>query len=375
MMDARVRRLADILVNYSLKVRNGEKVLIQNNNIEANFVRALVAAVHRAGGLAFLDLHEKSIDRELYMQGSEEQFALQAEFELERMKKMDAYIGFTSLRNAFAWRDLPADKMALYNRYIWEKVHIERRISHTKWVVLRYPSPAMAQNAGMSEAAFEDFFFDVCTLDYAAMSKAMDPLVALMEKTDKVRIVGPGTDLSFSIKGMPAIKCDGTVNIPDGEVYSAPLRDSVEGVLSYNTPSEKDGFKFESIRFEFKKGKIVDAKANDTARINTILDIDEGARYLGEFSFGLNPYIRQPLLDTLFDEKISGSVHITPGNSYDDCFNGNRSSLHWDIVLMQDEASGGGEIWMDGALVRKNGRFVLPTLSGLNPENLSTSKS
>lgn len=370
MTDPRARRLADILVNYSVKVQRGEKVLIQDTNAEPEFVKALVRAIHEAGGLAFVTIRDKSIERELYLNGPEGQFELQARFELERMRAMDAFIGFTSLRNSFAWKDIPSDKMELYNRHIWKKVHIEQRLPHTKWVVLRYPSAAMAQNAGMSESAFEDFFFEVCTMDYERMSKAMDPLVDLLRRTDEVRIVGPGTDLSFSIKGLPAIKCDGTMNIPDGEVYTAPVRDSAEGTLSYNTPGEKDGFKFESVRFEFRKGRIVDARANDTKRLNAMLDIDEGARYLGEFAFGVNPFIEGPLLDTLFDEKISGSVHITPGNSYDDCFNGNRSSLHWDLVLMQDESSGGGEIWLDGRLARKDGRFTLPELEALNPEHL-----
>lgn len=370
MTDQRLEKLADILVNYSVKVEKGEKVLIQNNNSEPDFVKALVRAVHKAGGLAFVDLKDRAIDRALYSGGPEEQFALQARFEQERMKAMDAYIGFTSLRNSFAWKDIPSDKLDLYNRYIWKKVHIEERVPNTKWVVLRFPSAAMAQNAGMSEEAFEDFYFDVCTMDYARMSKAMDPLVDLLRRTDKVRIVGPDTDLRFSIKGMPAIKCDGSMNIPDGEVYTAPLRESVEGVVRYNAPSEKDGFKFENVRLEFKGGKIIGASANDNRRINSMLDIDEGARYLGEFAIGVNPFITQPLLDTLFDEKIRGSVHITPGNSYDDCFNGNRSSLHWDLVLMQDAASGGGEVWFDGRLARKDGVFVIPELEGLNPENL-----
>lgn len=370
MTDPRLEKLADILVNYSVKVQKGEKVLVQNNNSEPEFVKALVRAIHGAGGLAFIDLKDRAIDRELYRGGSEEQFALQARFELERMKAMDVYIGFTSLRNSFAWKDIPPDKMDLYNRYIWKKVHIEERVPNTKWVVLRFPSAAMAQNAGMSEEAFEDFYFDVCTMDYAKMSKAMDSLVGLMRRSDRVRIAGPDTDLRFSIKGMPAIKCDGSMNIPDGEVYTAPLRGSVEGFVRYNAPSEKDGFKFENVRLEFRKGKIISASANDSGRINSMLDIDEGARYLGEFALGLNPFITRPLLDTLFDEKIAGSVHITPGNSYDDCFNGNRSSLHWDLVLMQDAASGGGEIWFDDRLVRKDGRFVLPELEGLNPENL-----
>lgn len=372
MQDQRLKKLAHLLVNYSTKVQPGDKVLIENVNPEPDFVRLLIEEVHAAGGLAFVSYRDKRLERTLFMNAPEEQFALQAEFERASMDKMDVYIGFTNMQNSFAWQDLPQDKIELYNRHIWKKVHIERRISNTRWVVLRYPSAAMAQNAGMSEDAFEQFYFDVCTMDYAKMSKAMDPLVALLERSDRVRVKGPGTDLEFSIKGMPAIKCDGTMNIPDGEVYTAPIRDSVNGVLSYNTPSEKDGFKFENIVFEFKNGKIVRAEANDSERINKILDIDEGARYLGEFSFGVNPYITKPMLETLFDEKIAGSLHITPGNSYDDCFNGNRSALHWDIVLMQDAASGGGEVWIDGVLVRKDGLFVQPELVALNPEALRT---
>jgi aminopeptidase len=370
MIDSRLEKLARILVNYSIKVKPGEKVLIQDNNVEAAFVRALVEAVHDAGGLPFVTLRDRTIDRALYRRATEEQVRLQARFERDRMKEMDCYIGYTSLRNASAWADMPGDRLDLYNRYIWKEVHIEERVPNTRWVVLRYPAPAFAQLASMSEEAFEDWYFDVCTLDYARMSKAMDPLVELMAKTDRVRLVAPGTDLSFSIKGLPPVKCDGSMNIPDGEVYTAPVRDSVEGVISYNTPSEHDGFCYEGIRFEFKGGRIVKASANDTERINRVLDIDEGARYVGEFALGVNPFITKPMKETLFDEKIAGSFHFTPGNSYDDCFNGNRSALHWDLVLIQTSEWGGGEIWFDGRLVRKDGRFVVPELEGLNPERL-----
>lgn len=370
MIDSRLKRLADILVNYSTKVRPGEKVLIQDNNIEEPFVCALVEAVHKAGGIPFVSLRDKAIDRALYRSASEEQLRLQAKFERDRMREMDVFIGYTSLRNASAWSDMPEDKLDLYNRYITKLVHMEERVPNTRWVVLRYPSAAFAQLASMSDEAFEDWFFEVCTMDYAAMSRAMDPLVALMERTDRVRLVSPGTDLSFSIKGLPAIKCDGTMNIPDGEVYTAPVRDSVEGVISYNTQTEHDGFTFERIRLEFQKGRIVKASANDSERINRVFDIDEGARYVGEFAIGVNPFVTKPMKEALFDEKISGSIHFTPGNSYDDCPNGNHSALHWDIVLIQTAAWGGGEIWFDGKLVRKNGLFVPPELEGLNPERL-----
>lgn len=370
MVDPRIRKLARILVTYSIAAKKGEKVLVQDTNLEPEFVRALVEEIHEAGALPFVTFRDRTVDRALYARATDQQLELQARFEADRMREMDCFIGFTSLRNQFAWADVPADRMEAYNRIVMKKVHHDVRVPHTRWVVLRYPSAAFAQLASMSEEAFEDWYFDVCTMDYAKMSQAMDALVDYMARTDRVRLVGPGTDLSFSIKGLPPIKCDGTMNIPDGEVYTAPVRDSVEGVISYNAPAEKDGFTFERIRFEFSKGRIVKASANDEARINRILDIDEGARYVGEFAIGVNPFITKPMKETLFDEKIAGSIHFTPGNSYDDCFNGNRSALHWDLVLIQTPEWGGGEIWFDGRLVRKDGRFVVPELEGLNPERL-----
>ncbi len=371
MTDPRIRKLADLLVNFSIKAQKGEKVLIQDNNLELDFVKAIVEAVHDAGALPFVALRDRSLDRALYRRASPEQMELQARFEADRMREMDCYIGFTSLRNQSAWSDMPADQLDLYNRTISKKVHMEVRLPDTRWVVLRYPSPAFAQLASMSEEAFEDWYFEVCTMDYAKMSRAMDPLVELMARTDDVHILGPGTDLSFSIKGLPPIKCDGSMNIPDGEVYTAPVRDSVNGVISYNAPAEHENFVYEGIRFEFKRGKIIGASSNDNERINRILDIDEGARYVGEFALGLNPHINRVMKESLFDEKIAGSLHFTPGNSYDDCFNGNRSSLHWDLVLVQTPEWGGGEIWFDGVLVRKDGLFTLPELEGLNPGSLT----
>jgi len=260
--------------------------------------------------------------------------------------------------------------MRLYSSIYVERVHHRIRVNDTKWVVLRYPNSSMAQLAGKSTRSFEDFYFDVCNLDYSKMDKAMNALKAVMERTDKVRITGPGTDLSFSIKGMSAVKCSGHMNVPDGEIYTAPLRDSVEGFITYNTPSISNGFKFENVKLTFSKGKIVEATANDTERINGILDTDEGARYIGEFALGVNPYIMEPMCDILFDEKISGSIHFTPGSCYEDAYNGNKSAVHWDLVLIQRPEYGGGEIWFDDVLIRKDGLFVLPELECLNPEQL-----
>ena len=251
-----------------------------------------------------------------------------------------------------------------------QSVHGQLRIPKTRWVVLRDATPAMAQMAEMSTEAFEDFYFDVCTMDYSRMEAAMAPLKALMERTDRVHILGPGTDLTFSIKGMPAVPCAGRVNIPDGEIFTAPVRESVNGTIAYNVPSTHDGFSFENMRLTFRDGRITSVACNDGARAERVFDQDEGARYVGEFALGVNPYITRPMNNTLFDEKIMGSFHFTPGACYDECDNGNRSALHWDLVCIQTPEYGGGEIWFDGVLVRKDGRFVLPELAPLEPENL-----
>jgi aminopeptidase len=260
--------------------------------------------------------------------------------------------------------------MKLYQQRWLKPVHLEVRVPRTKWVVLRWPTPSMAQQAKMSTDAFEDYYFSVCNLDYRKMSQAMEPLKRLMEKTDKVQIEGPGTNLEFSIANMKAVPCDGRLNIPDGEVYTAPVRESVNGTIRYNTRSLYLGTEFSDISFEIEKGRIVDASGQPADRLREILDSDDGARYFGEFAIGVNPHVTQPMLDTLFDEKIAGSIHFTPGNAYDDADNGNRSQVHWDLVLIQTPEWGGGTIHFDGKLIRKDGLFVPRNLKPLNPENL-----
>lgn len=370
MTDHRIEILAKNLVSYSCKVQPGEKVLIETKGFELPLTKTLVKEVYKAGGIPFVTIKNDEITRALLNGCSEDQIKLMAEFELARMKKMDAYIGIRYSENSNELGDVPEDKMKLYSSLFNKPVHSEQRVEHTKWVILRYPNSAMAQMAEMSTEAFEDYYFNVCNLDYSKMSREMDPLVQWMEKTDRVRITGKNTDLSFSIKGMPAIKCDGDRNIPDGEVFSAPLKTSVNGIISFNTPAKYQGFTYENITLEFKDGKIIKATANDTEKINQVLDTDEGARYVGEFSLGLNPYIDKPMKDTLFDEKIRGSFHFTPGSCYDECNNGNKSAIHWDLVFIQRPEYGGGEIWFDNVLIRKDGVFVPEELKGLNPENL-----
>lgn len=370
MKDPRIQKLAKNLINYSVQLQPGEKVLIENFGLERELVTALVKEAYEAGGYPFVTLKDAAVDRSLLMGAQEEQYDMMADFEARKMEQMDAYIGLRSGENINEQSDVPDEKMRIHGNTIGKKVHREIRVPKKKWVVLRYPTSSMAQLAKMSTEAFEDFYFDVCNLDYSKMDAAMDSLADLMNRTDRVRLTGEGTDLTFSIKDIPAVKCAGRLNIPDGEVYSAPVKDSVNGVISYNTPSPYNGFTFENVKLTFKDGKIVEAEANDSDRINKIFDTDEGARYVGEFAIGVNPFIQHPMQDILFDEKIDGSFHFTPGECYEDAYNGNHSNIHWDMVMIQRPEYGGGEIYFDDVLIRKDGRFIIPELEGLNPENL-----
>ncbi len=370
MADSRILKLADVLVAHSTKLQPNERVLIEAFDVPEDLVSALIDRVVAAGAIPFVETKNNRVLRKLLQNANLDMVERQASWELSRMEQMDAYIGIRGSFNALESSDVPNDKMALYQKHVWGTVH-RHRVNKTKWVVLRYPSPAFAQSAGMSTEAFEDFYFNVCTLDYAKMEAAQQPLKARMDKAERVRLTGVGTNLEFSLNGLQAIVCAGERNIPDGECFSAPVRDSVNGVIKYNTPTIYQGVKFSDITLEFKDGKIIDATGSDTKRLNEILDSDEGARYIGEFAIGFNPYVTKPMLDILFDEKIAGSFHFTPGQAYEGVAdNTNRSSVHWDMVFIQTPEYGGGEIYFDDELIRKDGLFVPQDLQDLNPENL-----
>jgi len=368
MHDPRFDKLAKLLTGFSTSLHKGDKVLLEGFDVPAEMMIALVRAVRDLGAVPFVQIHQARLSREMVRDASEEQYDLIARHELARMKQMDAYIAIRGADNIAEMADVPSDRMKLVSKKV--KPVLDHRVKKTRWCILRWPSPSMAQQAGMSTEAFENFFFDVCTLDYARMKPGMKALVELMDKTDKVEIKSPGTDLTFSIKGIPAIACGGTHNIPDGEVFTAPVRKSVQGHITFNAPTIYQGVAFDNIRLEFKDGKIIDATGNNTAKLNQILDSDEGARYIGEFALGFNPHILHPMRDILFDEKIAGSFHFTPGQCYEQTENGNRSQVHWDMVNIQREDYGGGTIHFDGKLIRENGRFVPKALQALNPERL-----
>ena len=365
MHDPRIDQLARQLVRYSTQVKKGDRVWIDCFDVPNCVAVALIRAVVEAKGLPIVKLHDSVVSRELILHSSEEQYDLLAKNNLDLMQETDCYIAVRGSHNITENSDIPNNKMQMVMAKL-RPVQNER-VNNTRWCVLRWPTPSMAQQAGMSTQQFEDFFFRVCLLDYAALIPAMNALKKLFDKTKNVHLKGPGTDLRFSLKGLKGIACGGRHNIPDGEVFSAPVKDSVEGFISFNAPSIYQGIAFDGVKLEFSQGKIVKAAANNTAAINKILDSDEGARYVGEFAIGFNREIREPMRDILFDEKIAGSFHFTPGQAYEGIAdNGNRSQVHWDMVCIQRPEYGGGEVWFDGKLIRKDGQFTLPELKPLN---------
>lgn len=369
-MDSRIEKLANMMVNYSCHIQPGEKVMLTYEGEETlNMVKALIREIYAAGARPFLIRKDKTLDREIILNADVQQLELMKKHEMAFVEEMDCFISVKAAHNQYEFADVPHEKIGLYAKHYAMPI-VLRRMKYDRWAGISYPCASEAQAMGTSQEAYEDFFFKVCTMDYPKMYEACKPLAELMKKTDKVHLVGPGTDLHFSIKGIGAKICAGDHNIPDGEVFTAPVRDSVNGTVTYTCPNIVDGTCFDKIKFTFKDGKIIDVECSDNDKLNKYLDTDEGSRYIGEFAIGFNPYITKPMRSTAFDEKIAGSFHLTPGMSFEYPGNGNVANIHADLVCIQTPEYGGGEIWFDDVLIRKDGRFVIPELEPLNPENL-----
>lgn len=371
MNDPRFDALARQLVTYSLNVRPGERILLELTDTPDEMATALIRAVREQKADPFLRINHERLVAEMYAGSTDSQYEAIGRHLMAEIQDMDGYIAIRGKQNAFETSSVPSEAMARAMKHL--RPVSQHRINKTRWCALNWPSPGLAQQAGMSTAAFEDFYFKACLMDYAAMAKVAQKLVDRMQAADRVRITGPGTDLSFSIKGIDAIPCCGDCNIPDGEVYTAPVRDSMNGRIQYNTPTVFQGIPFDSVAFVIKDGRIVEARANSddkTAAMNKILDTDPGARYFGEFALGINANILKPMCNILFDEKIAGSFHLTPGQAYAIADNGNTSQIHWDLVCIQTKEYGGGEIYFDDELIRKDGIFLNPELAALNPGGL-----
>lgn len=368
MKDSRLTKIAENIVTYSMDVQPEERIMIMVTDEGEPLARELVRKLYERGAFPYVRIQRQQLQSEWLRGVTAAQANLLADWEAKMWNEMDGYIGIHGEHNDSELSRVPEQNHRVYATAF--QAIFERVDNLMKGVRLNYPTAALAQKAKMPTDMFTDFYFDVCAIDYKRMHAAAIPLYEWMLRTDQVRISGPGTDLRFSIKGMGAVICAGKRNIPDGEVYTAPVRDSINGTIAYNTSSVYKGKAFEHVRFRFEAGKIVEATANDAEKLNSILDCDDGARYVGEFAIGFHPGILQPMGDTLFDEKIAGSFHLTPGRAYQQADNGNRSAIHWDLVAIQRPEYGGGEIWFDDVLIRKDGLFVPDELQGLNPQQL-----
>lgn len=369
MKDIRLEAIAKQVCDYSFELKKGEKVVIYGAPQTMPLIKALMEAIYVRGAYPIVQTVDPEVSKLKLMHDSKEMMEIDVAMQDQLTKHADCYIRIGYSDNDFENSEVPASQTSQYLELM--RPVTNWRVNNTRWMVMRYPSPANAQSARMPFEKYEDLVFNATSFDYSTMKKAMQHLKDVMDKTDKVRITGPNTDLTFSIKDIPAIVCAGEMNLPDGEVYTSPVKDSVNGVLTYNTTSLYNGTLYENVSFTFENGKIVKASAlqgND--KINDLLNTDEGARYIGEFAIGVNPMISNAVGNILFDEKIHGSFHFTPGQAYEDADNGNRSGVHWDLVCIQRPECGGGEMYFDDVLVRKDGRFVIPELECLNPENL-----
>jgi len=378
-IDPRDRQLADMLIRYSTKTKPGELVFIMAvGQSTLGLAQACAEAAAKANAAPYIQFVDPEMQRGFLLNASTKVFQRLAQFELKQMQDADVFIGIRGSDNVFELSDVPRKQMDLYAEHVSQPVHMKERLNNTRWCVLRYPNSSMAQMASQSRGSFADFYYRVCLVDYAKMARDVKPLQALMNKTDRVRLISPGTDIEFSIKGIPAIPCCGNMNVPDGECFTSPVKNSVNGQVTFNAPSLQEGNAFDNVMLRFEDGKIVEAKGADgtqTRRLNEIFDQDAGSRYLGEFALAFNPQILHPMRDILFDEKIAGSFHMAVGNAYEDADNGNRSRLHWDLVCIQRPDYGGGEVWFDGKLIRRDGEFLPEKLQGLNRPKAAVGKS
>jgi len=367
-MEEKLKKLSDMIVNYSLQLKEGDRVLIVAETLNSKeLLKLLIKDIIKVKAVPNVKIIDEEISTLIKENLTDDQIELEVKKKEYEVENHDAFITIRYSTNKYEEKNISKESLKKLGTKTLKLDDI--RINERRWVLLNYPSVLDAFRAKKKTDEFLEYALDVMTIDYEKMNEKLKPLKELMEKTDMVRIIGKGTNLTFSIKDIPVVPCAGDSNIPDGEVFTAPVKTSVNGYINYNAPSSYMGHVFNNVKLTFKDGRIIDASCDENSEeLNKIFDSDEGARYIGEFSLGLNPLIKDPMGDILYDEKITGSIHFTPGRAYREADNGNESSIHWDLVNIQRSEYGGGEIYFDDVLIRKDGLFVLDELKELNPK-------
>lgn len=354
MVDPRITKLASILVHHSVGVKKGELIVINSSSEAAPLALECYKFILKAGGIPSVNFSMPGFAYNYYKYASTQQlkyFPKLAKFEAENLKGV---INLGAPINTKEFSNVDPKKLVLRRKVTNP---ISEIILKKRWVGCDYPTNALAQDAEMSLEEFEDFLFGATNLDWKKESKKQDKLKKVLDKGESVRILADDTDLTFSIKGRAAIKCDGKHNMPDGEVFLGPVETTTEGFIHYSFPAIYSGREVSGVTLKFKNGKVVDAKAEKNEKfLHAMINTDKGAKYLGELGIGMNPHITKFVRQILFDEKIIGTVHLALGRAYKEGGGVNKSALHWDMIK---DMRRGGRLYVDDKLIQKNGKFLI----------------
>jgi len=356
MTDPRTTRLADILVNHSLRVKRGDRVMIAASS---ELAKPLVIEAYRkvleAGGHPQTRIAFEELSGILFNEASKSQLTHFPETKLYEAENMDCFINIRAAANKRALSNVDPKRMAMRGKAM--KPISEIIVNRKRWVLCNFPTNSLAQEADMSLAEYEAFLYGATNINWDGVQKRGKSLKRLLDRGRRITIVGKETEITIGIEGRKGVPCFGERNMPDGEVYVSPLEESAEGHIYFETPAIYQGSEVAGIRLTFKGGKVVEASAekNESFLID-MLNTDRGARYLGEVGIGINYGIKSFSKDILFDEKIGGTVHLALGRSYEKAGGKNDSAIHWDIIK---DLRKGGELYIDRKLIQKNGKFLV----------------
>ena len=356
MVDDRITETAKVLLDYSTKTKSGDRVLIRADAPAKDLALEVYRQALLRGAYPWIRPELPGTRYIFHKYASGAQLGFIPEHEMVEIRNTDVYISLVALLNVKELSDIDPARISARVKAL--KPLTDWRVEKTRWVVFVYPTEAYAQEAEMSLREFEDFVFNACLIDWKDVSNKLQLLKKQVDAVDKVEIVSPDTHLEFSIKGRSCVAADGDKNMPDGELFTSVVEDSVKGSIRFDVPAAYTTFGsvVEDITITFEHGKAVAAKAaKNQAFLEKILATDEGAKRIGEFGIGFNYGITRPVKHTLFDEKIGGTVHLALGRGYKETLSQNDSAVHWDLIkdLRKD-----GEVYFDGKLVMKNGKWL-----------------
>ena len=354
MVDDRITKVAKLLIDYSTRTKNGDRVLIRADASAKELALEVYKQALLRGAHPWIRAELPGAKYVFFKHASDEQLGFVPDHDMTEIKNTDVYISLGAPSNVKELSSI--DPARISARMKASKEVNEWRVEKTRWVIFAYPTEAYAQEAEMSLTEFEDFVFNACLIDWAEVSKKLQILKQNVDAADKVEIVSPDTRLEFSVKGRKGVAASGDKNMPDGEFFTSVVEDSVNGNIHFDVPAVWYGNVVEGTTLTFEKGKVVSAKAaKNQAFLEKILATDEGAKRIGEFGIGFNYGITKSVKLILFDEKIGGTVHFALGRGYKQTLSQNDSAVHWDMIkdLRKD-----GEIYFDGKLVMKNGKWL-----------------